>query len=50
MSIYRRYSNKTKCMYFMIKDGNFFDKYIGIWQKRKQYNKKISELYIIKNI
>ena len=24
MSIYKRYSDKTKCMYFMIKDEKFF--------------------------
>ena len=23
MSLYKRYSDKTKCMYFMIKDENF---------------------------
>ena len=28
MSIY-----KTKYMYFMIKDENFFDKYMAIWKK-----------------
>ena len=33
MNIYKRYSDKTKCMYFMIKDENFFDKYITIWEK-----------------
>ena len=26
MSIYKRYSDKTKCMYFMIKDEKNFDK------------------------
>ena len=26
MSIYKRYFDKTKCMYFMIKDENIFDK------------------------
>ena len=30
MSIYKRYSGKTKCMYFMIKDENIFDKYMTI--------------------
>ena len=30
MSIYKRYSSKTKCMYFMIKDENIFDKYMTI--------------------
>ena len=33
MSIYERHSEKTKCMYFMIKDENFFDKYTTIWEK-----------------
>ena len=28
MSIYKRYSDKTKCMYFMIKDKTIFDKYV----------------------
>ena len=26
MSIYKRYFDKTKCMYFMIKDEKIFDK------------------------
>ena len=33
MSIYKRYFDKTKCMYFMIKDEKFFDKYMKIWEK-----------------
>ena len=33
MSIYKRYSDKTKCMYFMTKDENSFDKYMTIWGK-----------------
>ena len=33
MSIYKRYSDKTKCMYFMIKDKTIFDKYVAIWEK-----------------
>ena len=32
MSIYKRYSDKTKCMYFVIKDETFFDKYMTIWE------------------
>ena len=32
MNIYKRYSNKTKCMYFMIKDENIFDKPMAIWE------------------
>ena len=27
MSIYRRDSDKSECMYFLIKRRNFFDKY-----------------------
>ena len=30
MSISERYFDKTKLMYFMIKDENFFDKYMKI--------------------
>ena len=33
MSIYKRYPDKTKCMYFMIKDETNFDKYITNWEK-----------------
>ena len=33
MSTYKRYSDKTKCMYFMIKDKTIFDKYVAIWEK-----------------
>ena len=33
MSIYKRYSDKAKCMYFMIKDENSFDKYMTILEK-----------------
>ena len=32
MSIYKRYSDKTKHMCFMIKDEKDFDKYIAIWE------------------
>ena len=31
MSIYKRYSDKTKCMYFMIKDEKNFDTYMTVW-------------------
>ena len=46
MSIYQGYSDKTKCMYFMIKDENFFDKYMTIWEKVSNITKTnfISEL------
>ena len=30
MSMYKTYFDKTKLMYFMIKDENFFDKYMTI--------------------
>ena len=40
MSIYKRYSDKTKCMYFMIRDENFFDKYMTIWEKLSNIIKK----------
>ena len=52
MSIYKRYFDKTKCMYFMIKDENFFDKYINILEKVSNIiiKKLIVNLYIIKSI
>ena len=33
MSISKRYSDKTKCMQFLIKNGKCFDKYMAIWEK-----------------
>ena len=33
MSIYERYFDKTKCMYFTIKDEKLFDKYMKITEK-----------------
>ena len=33
MSTYKRYSDKTKCMYFMTNDEKSFDKYMTIWEK-----------------
>ena len=30
--IYKRYSNKTKCLYFMIKYEKDFSKYMTIWE------------------
>ena len=33
MSIYKRCSDKTKCMYFLIKDEKMFDKYMTISKK-----------------
>ena len=50
--IYRRYSDKTKCMYFMIKDEKVFDKYMTIWEKVRNImtKKNNSELICNKNI
>ena len=31
MGIYKRYSDKTRCIYFMIKDENYFDRYMTVW-------------------
>ena len=42
MSMYKRYFDKTKCMYFVIKDYNFFDKYLKIWEKVSNVIKKIN--------
>ena len=39
MSIYKRYSHKTKCMYFMIKDEKILIN-ISHFGKTWQYNKK----------
>ena len=33
LSIGKRYSDKTKCMYFMIKNERNIDKYMTIWEK-----------------
>ena len=51
MSIYNRYFDKTKCMYFMIKDKKFFDKHLKIWERVSNIIKTInSELVYNKNI
>ena len=43
MSIYKRYSDKTKCIYiFMIEDENIFDKYMTIWEIVSNIIKKIN--------
>ena len=42
ISIYKRYSDKTKCMCFMIKDEKNFDKYMTIWEKVSNIIKKIN--------
>ena len=38
---YRKYSDQTKYMYFMIEDENFFDKYMTIWEKVTNIKKQI---------
>ena len=51
MSIYKRYFDKSKCMYFVINDEIFFDKYTNILENVSSILRKInSELIIIKNI
>ena len=40
--MYKRYSDKTKCMYFMIKDEKVFDKYMTIWEKVSNVIKKVN--------
>ena len=39
MSIYKRCSDKTKCMYFMIKDEKK-DKYMTIWEEVSNITKR----------
>ena len=46
--IYKRYFDKTKCMYFLRKDERIFDKYLGkkkfylkIWEKVSNIIKKV---------
>ena len=34
--------HNTKCMYFMIKGENFFDKYMKIWEKVNNIIKKVN--------
>ena len=51
--MYRIDFDETKCMYFLIKDEIFFDKYNEIWGKKvSNIIKKnlIVTLYIIKDI
>ena len=40
MSIYKRDFDKTKCMYFLIKDEKIFDKYYEIREKVSNIIKK----------
>ena len=50
ISIYKRGSDKTKWMYFLINDENFFYIYNEIWVKVSNIIKKVIEnLYIIKS-
>ena len=42
MSIYKGCSDKTKGMFFMIKDETIFDKYMTIWEKFSNIIKTIS--------
>ena len=49
ISIYKRYSYKTKCIYFMKKDKQNFDKYMTVWEILSYIIKKYSsELIYIK--
>ena len=48
ISIYKRYYDETKCMYFMIKDGKIFDKYMIIWENVSNIIKQ--KLIVNKNI
>ena len=52
ISTHKRYFDKSKCMYFIIKDENFFDKYMTVWEKVSNAIKKtlIANLYVTKNI
>ena len=52
MSIYKRYSDKSKCMYFITKDEKMFDKYMRIREKVCHILKKklIVNFFIITNI
>ena len=48
MSIFKRYSDKTKCVHFTIEDEKKFDKYMTIWEKVSDV--VVKKLYITKNI
>ena len=49
MSIYKRNFDKTKCMYFLIKDEKCFDKYIEIWEKVSNIIKKEFNYELVHN-
>ena len=40
MSIYKRNSDKTKCMYSVIKNEKRFDKYMTVWEEVSNTRKK----------
>ena len=42
MNIYKRYSDKTKCIHCMIKDERVSDKYMLIWEKVSNISKKVN--------
>ena len=46
MSIYKRYSDKNKCVYFMIEDEKKFDKLMRIWEKVSKIIKKMNSALI----
>ena len=33
MNVYKKYFDKTKCVYVMVKVEIFFDEYMEIWEK-----------------
>ena len=49
MSIYKRYSGKTKCTYFMIKIEKNIDKYMRIWGKVSNIIQKFLDSELIYN-
>ena len=49
MSIYKRYSDKSKCMYFLTKDEKMFDKYMRIREKVCHILKKINSELLYNN-
>ena len=38
MRLYKRYFDKTKCMYLIVKDETFFAKNMKIWKEKKLSN------------
>ena len=50
MSAYRRDFDKTKCMYFLIKDEKLLKKYKEIWSAASSKNNLTLNLNTIKNI